>query len=269
MKTLIAIIAAALAVPLYGQWLDYPTAGVPKTAAGKPNLSAPAPKTADGKPDFSGIWRADRRMGPNPCPFNNCQDARGTDRWLDFGAGLPGGAPYQPWAAAIKKQRMDTDDKDDPTSACLPLGVPRLLVSPELIKVVQTPGLVVILNERNASYRQIFTDGRPLPEDMQPSWNGYSTGKWEGDTLVVETRGFRDGMWLDRYGSPMTDAAKVTERFRRTNYGNLAIDVTMDDPKAYTKPWTVKVSEVIVLNTELMDYICAENEKDIKHMVGK
>ena len=147
--------------------------------------------------------------------------------------------------------------------------MPRLLVDPEYRKVVQVPGLLVILNERNAGYRQIFTDGRPLPEDPQPSWNGYSTGKWEGDTLVVQTAGFRDGMWLDRSGSPITGAAKLTERFRRPNYGTLEIEVTMDDPKAYTKPWTVKLTESIVLNTELMDYICSENEKDIKHLVGK
>ena len=122
---------------------------------------------------------------------------------------------------------------------------------------------------QDTSYRQIFTDGRPLPEDPQPSWNGYSTGRWEGDTLVVESSGFRDGIWIDRSGSPMTDAAKVTERFRRPSYGNLEIEVTVDDPKAYTKPWTVKVRELIVLNTELMDYICNENEKDLKHLVGK
>jgi len=151
----------------------------------------------------------------------------------------------------------------------MPLGVPRLLVDPEYRKIVQVPGLLLVLNERNAGYRQIFTDGRPLPEDPQPTWNGYSSGKWEGDTLVVRTNGLRDGMWLDRAGSPITDAAKLTERFRRVNYGTLEIEVTMDDPKAYTKPWTVKVNEFIALNTELMDYICLENEKDAAHMLGK
>jgi hypothetical protein len=272
MKTLIAIVVAALAAPLSAQWLNYPTPGVPKAANGQPNLSAPVPKTADGKPDFSGIWRVERGRvadGP-PCLTRGCQELRTGDQWLDFGAGLSGGLPYQPWAADAKKQRMDQEGKDDPTSWCLPLGVPRLLVSPELMKIVQTPGLMVILNERNAGFRQVFTDGRPLPEDPQPTWNGYSTAKWEGDTLVVQTNGLRDGIWLDRYGSPITDSAKVTERFRRTNYGSLEIGVTVDDPKAYTKPWTAKVTERIVLNTELMDYICAENEKDMKtHMVGK
>src|SRR4029077_17378011 len=147
-------------------------------------------------------------------------------------------------------QRGAAFGQGDPTAHCLPGGIMKLHSDPLLRKIVQVPGLVVILTERNASYRQIFTDGRPLPEDPQPSWNGYSTGKWEGDTLVVETAGLRDGMWLDRSGSPLTDAAKITEWFRRVNYGNLEIEVTVNDPKAYTKPWTVKVHESVVLDTE-------------------
>ena len=253
----------AICAPLGAQWLKYPTPGVPKTASGEPNLSAPAPRTADGKPDLSGIWDNNKRDSGTPLPLS------GSVGWVDFGVGLPGGLPYQPWAAEAVKQRKADNGKDDPTSHCLPLGTPRMLVDPELRKFVQVPGLLVIINERDAGYRQIFTDGRPLPEDPQPSWNGYSTAKWEGDTLVVQTAGFRDGMWLDRSGSPITNAAKLTERFRRPNYGTLEIEVTMDDPKAYTKPWTVKLNESIVLNTELMDYICSENEKDIKHLVGK
>jgi hypothetical protein len=263
------VLFAIFATGAHAQWLNYPTPGVPRTADGKPNLSAPAPRTSDGKPDLSGIWQADDGRFSRPAPSAGPFPQANSVRWVDFGAGLPGGLPYQPWAAEAVKQRKAENGKDDPTSWCLPLGVPRLLVDPEYRKIVQVPGLLVILNERNAGYRQIFTDGRPLPEDPQPSWNGYSTGKWEGDTLVVQTNGFRDGMWLDRGGSPMTDAAKVTERFRRVNYGTLEIEVTMDDPKAYTKPWTVKVNEFIAVNTELMDYICLENEKDISHLVGK
>jgi hypothetical protein len=257
----VVIAVIAISAPLGAQWLKYPTTGVPKTPSGVPNLGAAAPRTSDGKPDLSGIWQADRGIVSRPCPTNDCDELRTSDQWLDFGVGLAGGLPYQPWAADAVKQRKVEKGKDDPTSWCLPLGVPRLLVDPEFRKIVQVPGLVVILNERNASYRQIFTDGRPLPEDPQPSWNGYSTGSWEGDTLVVETNGFRDGIWIDRSGSPMTDAAKVTERFRRPSYGNLEIEVTVDDPKAYAKPWTVKVRELIALNTELMDYICNENER--------
>ena len=264
MKRIIVVaIMIAICVPLGAQWLKYPTAGVPQTPSGQPNLSAPAPRTADGKPDLSGIWDNNRRDSGGLLPLS------GSVGWVDFGVGLPGGLPYQPWAAEAVKQRKADNGKDDPTSHCLPLGTPRMLVDPELRKFVQVPGLLVIINERDAGYRQIFTDGRPLPEDPQPSWNGYSTAKWDGDTLVVQTTGFRDGMWLDRSGSPITNAAKLTERFRRPNYGTLEIEVTMDDPKAYTKPWTVKLTESIVLNTELMDYICSENEKDIKHLVGK
>ena len=134
---------------------------------------------------------------------------------------------------------------------------------------MQAPGLVVLLSERDVTYRQIFTDNRALPKDPQPSFTGYSSGHWEGDTLVVQTIGFRDGMWLDRSGSPMTDAAKLTERFRRMNYGNLEIEITLDDPKAYTAPWTVTLNQFIVLNTELLDYFCQDNEKDPPHLVGK
>jgi len=136
-------------------------------------------------------------------------------------------------------------------------------------KIIQTPGLVVILSEYNGSYRQIFTDGRPLPLDPNPSWNGYSSGHWEGDVLVVETNGFRESLWLDNTGDPLTNAARITERFRRVNFGQLEIDLTVNDPKAYTKPWTVTLHQTIVLNTELLDYICLENEKDVKHFVAK
>src|SRR5579862_621729 len=263
-------IGAPLALPLGAQWLDYPTAGVPKTPAGTPNLQAPAPRTADGKPDLSGIWDNNRR-GTAPVPIAEGVFPLGASSvgWVDFGAGLPGGLPYQPWAAAAVKQRKAAFGKDDPTSHCLPLGVPRLLVDPEYRKIVQVPGLLVILNERDAGYRQIFTDGRPLPEDPQPSWNGYSSGKWEGDTLVVTTSGFRDGTWLDRKGSPLTDAATVTERFRRVNYGRMEVEVTVNDPKAYTKPWTIKLSQILMLDTDLLDYICLENEKDLTHLVVK
>jgi len=134
-------------------------------------------------------------------------------------------------------------------------------------KIVQTPGLVLILNEYNKTYRQIFTDGRPLPKDPQPAWDGYSIGKWDGDTLVVETTGFRDGIWLDAFGDPLTDAAKVTERFHRVDYGHLEIELTVDDPKAYTKPWTIKLPQLLAINTDLLDYICLENEKDLRHLV--
>ena len=258
---LLAILAIA-AVPAVAQWLNYPTPGVPKTPSGLVNLGAPTPRTSDGKPDFSGTWEAE-----NTRPQGI--DLRIGDQFLDLGTGLKGGLPYQPWAAKLVDERKAAHAVDDPETRCLPISIVRTFTYPTIKKIVQVPGLIVILDEHNASYRQIFTDGRPLPIDPQPSWNGYSTGGWEGDTLVVETIGFRDGIWLDKFGSPMTDAAKMTERIRRVNYGNLEIDVNVDDPRAYTQPWTVHLKQFIVLNTDLLDYICLENEKDLKHMVGK
>ena len=186
-----------------------------------------------------------------------------------MGWSLKEGLPYQPWAADLVKARRASNSKDDPQSRCLPRGALRIHTDGLFKKIVQAPGLVVILTERNASYRQIFTDGRPLPVDPNPSWNGYSSGKWEGDTLVVQTNGFRDDMWLDSGGSPLSSAAKVTERFRRVNFGKLEVEITVDDPKVYTKPWTIKLNQPLVADTELLDYICLENEKDYQHFVGK
>ncbi len=194
---------------------------------------------------------------------------RHREEFLNIGAHLKGGLPYQPWAAALVKQRMADNGKADPASQCQPPGAIRLFTFPQYRKIVQIPGLVVMLSERDVTYRQIFTDGRALPTDPQPSFNGYSSGHWDGDTLVVETNGFRDGMWLDRNGNPITEGAKLTERFRRVNYGNLEIELTLDDPKAYTAPWTVKLNQFIVLNTDLLEYYCQENEKDRPHLVGK
>jgi hypothetical protein len=260
-----AILLSACA-PLPAQWLNYPTAGVPKTPGGSPNLKAPAPRTLDGKPDFSGLWEPEINK---PCPPDGCPDGLAGQEFFDIGWSLKGGLPYQPWARELVKERTIQNGKDDPNTRCLPVGVIKMHTHPLLRKIAQVPGLILILNEREAMYRQIFTDGRPLPVDPQPSFNGYSTGKWEGDTLVVQSNGFRDGLWLDRNGSPLTEAARMTERFHRVDYGHLEIQLTVDDPKAYTAPWTVKLNQFIVLNSELMDYFCMEDEKDLAHLVGK
>jgi hypothetical protein len=268
MKTVTGIMAIVCTLPVAvsAQWLKYTTAGVPRTSNGKPNLTAPTPHTPDGKPDLSGIWDIEHNR---PCPPGGCPDMEVGQEFVNIGWSLNRGLPYQPWAADLRKARMEANGKDDPSSHCLPRGVVKSHTTPLFRKIVQVPGLVVFLQEANASYRQIFTDGRPLPEIEQPSFNGYSSGKWEGDTLVVETVGFKDGIWLDRSGSPMTDAAKMIERFRRVNYGRLEIEITVDDRKAYTAPWTVKLNHFIVVDTELLDYICLENEKSVAHMVGR
>ena len=263
---LLATMAVAISNPLSAQWLNYPTAGVPKTPSGSPNLGAPTPRTADGKPDLSGMWESENTLRCDPNGEQNCSDLNVSKEFVNLGSGLKGGLPYQPWAAALFKTRGAAQGKDDPATRCLPAGVPRTLAIPTVKKFIQTPGLLVVLDEYNASFRQIFTDGRPLPVDPQPSWTGYSTAKWEGDTLLVETNGLRDGLWLDALGSPLTDQAKITERFRRVNYGNMEVELTVNDPKAYTAPWTVKINYYAVINTDLLDYICLENEQDVKHL---
>ena len=188
--------------------------------------------------------------------------------FVNIGWSLKGGLPYQAWARDLVKERMAQDGRDDPASRCLPGGVVKMHTTPLFRKIVQLPGALIILYERNATFRQIFTDGRGLPTVINlPTENGFSTGKWEGDTLVVQTTGFRDGLWLDRSGNPLTEAAKLTERFHRVNFGKLEIELTVDDPKAYTAPWTVKLTHSIKLDTELVDYICLENEKDQTHLV--
>jgi hypothetical protein len=261
-----SLVFGLLLCPLTGQWLSYPTAGVPRTPAGKPDLAAACPRTADGKPDLSGLWLTSTKRQGNP-DFPGCEPV--SDEFINIAASLTGGLPYQAWAADLVKARRSEQRVNDPLSHCSPTGLIRLHTWNGPRKLVQTPGLLIFMNELYGSYRQIFTDGRPLPVDPNPSWNGYSTGKWEGDTLVVHTSGFRDGIWLDATGNPMTDAAKITERFRRINFGQMDIEITVDDPKAYTKPWTVTLHQVIKLDTDLLDFICAENEKDASHLSSK
>jgi hypothetical protein len=261
-------IAAAFSPTLLAQWPPFPTAGVPKTPDGKPDVTAPAPRTADGKPDFSGTWiRGDGQLGPagggtlrGPAPSFSVGPPVTTFR--DVGANVKEGLPLQPWAAELVKSRRAQNSKDNPDALCLPMGLMQFHNHGQPRKIVQTPGLVVIMYEANYGLRQIFMDGRTLPNsDAQPWWYGYSVGKWDGDTLVVETTGFRDGGWLDIIGNPLTDAAKLTERFRRPTVGTLEIDVTIDDAKAYTKPWTVRVNQRLTLDGELIEFVCLENQQ--------
>jgi hypothetical protein len=272
---LLAMIGAVSPV-LSAQWPRFPTPGVPKTPDGKPNLTGPAPRTADGKPDFSGNWiRGDGQLGPagggtlgGPAPSFSAGPPVTTFR--DVGANVKDGLPLQPWAAELVKARRAANSKDNPDAHCLPMGIMQFHNHGQPRKMIQTPGLIVIAYEANNGLRYIFMDGRTLPDsDAQPWWYGYSVGRWEGDTLVVESTGFRDDGWLDIIGNPMTEKAKVTERFRRPNYGTLEIDVTIDDPKAYTKPWTVRVNQRITLDSELMEFVCLENQQFESYLKGQ
>jgi len=266
---LIALLAA-ISSPLAAQWPAYPTAGVPRTSDGKPDLAAPTPRTADGKPDLSGLWENRGGFGREERPPDVPPGTPPVAMFWNLGAGFKEGLPFQPWAAELLKKRMAEDSKDNPDAHCLPMGLMQFHSHPQPRQMIQTPGLIVIIYEANYGLRYIFTDGRPLPDnDPQPWWYGYSVGRWEGDTLVVETSHFRDGQWLDVNGSPLTDAAKLTERFRRLNYGRLEIDVTIDDPKAYTKPFTVRLNQYILLDTELLETVCWENQKFMWFLKGQ
>jgi hypothetical protein len=272
----VLVFALALAVPVAAQWPPYPTRGVPRTSTGEPDLTAPPPRTPEGRPDLSGIWEnlgwdqlssgvggAGGAPGTNPAALNR---RFGPALFFDIGNGVEGGLPLQPWAAELKKQRMAAHSKDNPDAHCLPMGNMQFHTHPQPRKIIQTPDVLVILYEANGGIRQIFTDGRPLPDnDPQPWWYGYSVGRWEGDTLVVETRHFRDGGWLDVNGSPLTDAGRMIERFRRPAYGTLELEITVDDPKAYTRPWTVRFDQRLLVDTELIEFVCLENEKSTRY----
>ena len=253
MKTSLSIllVVCAFASPLAAQWLKEPTRGIPRTADGKPDLTAPAPKAGDGKPDLSGIWRIDSGAYGG----NLVADLKPTE--------------VQPWADKLYKQRMEDLGKDDPgTFKCLPQGPRVVLGSAGWAKVVQTPALIVILYE-NLSYRQIFMDGRALPTGPHPSFMGYSVGRWEQDTLVVESNGFKDTTWLDFGGHPHTEDLRIVERIRRPAFGRLDVQVTFEDPKVYGRSWTVPIKVDFIADTEMLEYVCNENERDYARLVGK
>ncbi len=239
------ILASILAASPAAQWLNYPTAGIPRTPDGKPDLSAPAPRTPAGKPRLAGLWK--------PAPGYVGDITRGLQS---------GEVPFQPWAEALFKQRRATDSRDDPTANCIVGGVPRSDLVGYPFKILQVPGMVVILYEAVHAYRQIFTDGRELPKEARnPAWFGFSAGRWDGDVFVVETAGFKENVWLDNAGRPATGSLRVTERFRRKDFGHMDIEITIDDPKTYTKPWTVTQPLAYQPDDELLEYICNENNK--------
>jgi hypothetical protein len=246
------ILSAVFSAPASSQWLNLKTPGLPRTSAGSVDLKAPAPTTADGKPDLSGIWEPD-----------------GTKFIRNLAADLkPEDVVMTPAAQALfDRRKTGALSKEEPDANCLPQGVPKIAAAPAPWRIVQTPGVIFIIYEAFTQWRQIFMDGRPLPTDPNPTWFGYSVGHWEGDTLVVESRGFNGKAWLDQLGHPSTDALHVTERYRRANIGTLDLQITIDDPKAYVKPWTVMEHPKLHPDTELFEFICLENEKDNKHMV--
>jgi hypothetical protein len=246
-----AALAAFASVSAPAQWLNYPAPGIPRTPDGKPNLSAPTPRTADGKPDLSGIW-----SGPGAGSYdrNIARDLKPAD--------------IQPWAEALYQQRVLNEGKDAPRANCLP--DPFVYYhAVDIARIVQTPGLIVVLYQgtTNSVHRTIFTDGRKLPVDPNPTWMGYSVGHWEGDTLVVDTAGFNDRGWLDIEGHPHTEALKITERFTRRDFGHMDLDLTIDDPKTFTRAFSLKMPKRLTPDTDLIESVC-ENDRSVPHMLG-
>ena len=295
-------LGVAGSVSLAAQWPKFQESGVPRDAQGRVRMDAPPPRTADGKPDLSGMWlRADpepvppeiagivgeRNVGeldgkvgrgsrpagipiePPVSPFPPDPKSPPIATFFELGANIKGGLLFTPWAAGIRKTRQAADAKDNPDANCMPMGITQFHMQPQPRKIIQTPKLTVILYESNYGQRLIYTDGRRLPPqgEPQPFWYGYSVGRWEGDTLVVETnnlRGAEDGPfdgWLDVWGSPYSQQAKFTERYRRPMFGKLEIDVTLDDPKAYAKPFTVRINQRVVVDEELIEFVCNENQQ--------
>jgi hypothetical protein len=256
--SLLSLIILFFTATASGQWLDRPDPTTPRMADGKPNLSAPAPKKADGRPSLAGIWvRVPLDLPPRPFGTPNTL----SDRLVD-GSSIA----MQPWAEALFKERSEKNlGGGRPSERCLPHGIPDAMLPGALFKFIETPGVTLLLYEEFNHYRQIFTDGRPFPDDPQPTWFGYSVGRWEGDTFVVETRGFNDQTWLDDSGHPHTEAMYTTERFRRKDFGHMDLIVMIDDAKAYAKPWSVSIPLQLLPDTELIEDVC-DNERDSVHI---
>ena len=251
---LIAVVTVALSAPLAAQWLNHPTPGIPRTPDGKPNLAAPAPRTPDGKPDLSGLWN---KISPK-YHRNIVADLKPEE--------------IQSWAQALVEKRKEDLGREYMNVVCVPLGpgyaTSADITGAEMMKIVQTPGLILILNP-DLTYRQIFLDGRALESAPNSTWMGYSVGHWDGDSLVVESFGFNDRTWLDHDGHPHTEALRMTERYRRRDFGHLELEVTLSDPAVYARPWTVAVKAELAADTEMIEFVCNENNRSLEHWVGK
>jgi hypothetical protein len=270
---LLVVFASALSA----QWVHYPTPGIPRTRDGKPNLAAKAPRL-NGKPDLSGVWH----VQPNTRAemkqlFGDDVDAievpgMEIDTITKYAVTVfadlkPGTEPLRPEAAAVMARRAPGGTEALPSTHCLPLGIPLATNVSEFSKILQTPGLIMVMLELNGGMtRQIYTDGRKLPVDPTPTWLGYSVGKWEGDTLVVDTIGLNDRGWLDGFGHPRSEQMHITERYRRRDFGHMDLEFTFDDPKYYTRPFTLKAALRLLADSDVIEYVCGENEKDRKHL---
>lgn len=249
-------------VSVSAQWLNHPTPGIPRTSDGKPNLAAPIPKAADGKPDLSGLWL----LMPNPNQRTpTLAVGPNLEDFMRPGEKIP---PLLPAAETLHQRRMANFMADRPTGRCLPHSIPDQMLIRVPLKIVQHPGLTLILYEEFTRFRQIFTDGRDLPPPTGPAWLGYSIGRWEGDSFVVDTRGFNDKSWLDDSGLPHTEALHTVERFRRRDFGHMDVEITIDDPQSYTKPWSFPLRFEFLADTEMIEDVC-DNEKDDAHAVRK
>ena len=268
-------VSAVLSLPLHAQWLDYPTSGLPRTRDGKPNLTAPPPRGRDGKPNLSGLWMTEAAPAELlarliPDGTNGAGEEPLSQYFINiFSDFKPGEEPLRPQAAAALRERAAVFSRVSPIAHCLPEGMPLVEMAPAPYKIIQNPGLTVMLYERDTTYRQIHTDGRKLPADPSPTWLGYSVGRWEGDTFVVESKGFNDRGWLDARGHMHSEALHLTERFHRINFGTMLLDLNIDDPQTYTRPFTVRIKQHLVPDSDLLESYCAENEKDAGHALAR
>jgi len=273
-KQLLWALLVAVCNTAYAQWLNYPTPGIPRTRDGKPNLTARAPRAFNGKPDLSGVWQV------QPTPLAEQKRLFGDDIDKTALPGMepdmiskyalniladfkPGDSPMLPAAGAVFRQHTQLDR---PSINCLPWGIPASTLFAPVHKIVQTPGLIVIIAEVDSgTARQIYTDGRKLPVDPEPAWYGYSVGRWEGETLVVETAGFNDKSWLDSMGHPHSADMHVLERYHRRDFGHMDVDITINDPKMYSRPIAIKVTQELQADSDILEYFCSEDEKDRRH----
>ena len=268
-------VSVILSLPMHAQWLGYPTPGIPRTRDGKPILTAPTPRGRDGKPDISGLWvtepaPAELRARLIPDGTNGAGEEPLSQYFINiFSDFEPGKEPIRPQAAGALQERAAAFSRVSPIAHCLPEGMPLVEMAPAPYKIIQDPGRTVMLYERDTTYRQIYTDGRKLPANPSPTWLGYSVGRWDGDTFVVESSGFNDRGWLDARGHTHSEALHLTERFHRINFGTMLLDLSIDDPQTYTRPFSVRIKQHLMPDSDLLESFCAENEKDAGHEVAK